>query len=214
MIQISYSLLLVQTSTPTDPVDLWNSLEIAKLIVSALTPVAVLVGGWWINRRLKKLEHSQWANQKLIEKRIEVFDQVAPLLNDLLCYFTYIGCWKDLSPPEVVDLKRRTDRLFYVNSPLFSIKLRKLYEQFTGLCFSTFNTWGQDAQLRTHSTRRLQAIGNGWQSDWDSYFSSENAPELVEIRSAYVALSSRLAQELGVGDMTETPVSPVPVNDR
>ena len=60
------------------PATLWNSLEVAKLLVSALTPLAVLTFGFWINRRLKRVEHLQWASQKVIEKRLVVFDQVAP----------------------------------------------------------------------------------------------------------------------------------------
>ena len=48
----------------------WNSLEVAKLGVAALTPIPVAAIGYRINRRLKSLEAAQWAQQKIIERRI------------------------------------------------------------------------------------------------------------------------------------------------
>jgi adenylate kinase family enzyme len=67
-------------STPAPPT-LWNSLEVAKLVASVLTPAAVAFFGMWLNRYLKRIEHFQWANQKAVEKRLEVYSELAPLLN-------------------------------------------------------------------------------------------------------------------------------------
>src|SRR6266851_310090 len=102
------------------PTPVWNSLEVAKLGVSTLTSVVVVLIGLVISRRLKRLEYLQWTNQKVTEKRIAVFDELAPQLNDLYCYFTFLGGWKDLTPVEVVGRKRKMDRMVYVNAPLFS----------------------------------------------------------------------------------------------
>ena len=71
----------------------WNSLEVTKLIVAALTPLAVLLG-IWVARATRRLEASQWVNQKLIEKRINLLEEILPRLNDLYCYFEWIGNWK------------------------------------------------------------------------------------------------------------------------
>lgn len=78
--------------------NLWTSLEIAKLAIEFLTPLAVIGIGLFINRRLKQIEHIQWSNQKIIEKRIELYDRLSPLLNRLLCFYTWIGYWRDISP--------------------------------------------------------------------------------------------------------------------
>jgi hypothetical protein len=77
----------------------WNSLEVAKFIVSIISPLILIFLGFWINRRIKHTEFLNWTNQKVIEKRIAIFDQIAPLLNDLYCFFMYIGHWKELTPP-------------------------------------------------------------------------------------------------------------------
>ncbi len=39
-----------------DPVSAWKSLEIAKLAVSVLTPVAIVILGFIFNKRLQTLE--------------------------------------------------------------------------------------------------------------------------------------------------------------
>ena len=88
---------------PESP-SIWNSLEVLKLIVSILTPAIIGILGVRFNRRLKELEHRQWTSQKVIEKRIQVYDSLVPHLNGIMCYFTYIGEWKDLTPPEVLKI--------------------------------------------------------------------------------------------------------------
>jgi hypothetical protein len=86
----------------TPPV--WNSLEVVKLLVAALTPIVVGVGGYWINRRLKSLEAAQWSQQKIVERRIQAYDELAPSVNRLFCFFAYLGSWKETKPSEVISL--------------------------------------------------------------------------------------------------------------
>jgi hypothetical protein len=182
------------------PTSLWNTLEIAKLIVSALTPLIVLTIGLWISRSLKRLEYHQWTNQKLTEKRIEVFEKLAPLLNDVLCYFTFVGCWKELKPPEVVQRKRSMDRIVHVNAPLFSEEFVRRYDEFITACYGTYSGWGQDAKLRTLSDRRRSAAGGSWDAAWDTCFADKNScsnPKVV--KSTYGLLMSCFSEELGVG---------------
>lgn len=69
----------------------WNSLEIAKLAVAALTPLVVAAIGLVVVRATKRIEAGQWINQKLVEKRIALLGDALPQLNDLYCYFVYVG---------------------------------------------------------------------------------------------------------------------------
>ena len=98
----------------------WNSLEVAKLAASATTPLLVLYIGLLIQRAVRRIEAVQWANRKVVEKRLEIYDQIAPILNDLLCYFAYVGNWKELSPPQMVSAKRMLDKQVHLAAPLFS----------------------------------------------------------------------------------------------
>ncbi len=188
----------------TQIISQWNNLELAKLIVGVLTPLSVVGLGFWVNRRLKKIEYLQWANQKVIEKRLKVYEEIAPLLNDILCYFTYIGCWKELTPPDVVQIKRKLDRIAYVNAPLLPPEFIGKYNEFMNLCFSTYSEWGRDALLRTQNGRRRQGYPGNWKVEWDSCFAPDNeVTEPAAIRKSYSDFLAFFASSLGVGVRSE-----------
>src|SRR5947207_10773523 len=110
--------------------DLTFRLELVKLAVSLLTPLLVALFGFTINRNLQRLTAAQWRNQKAVERRLTFFDQVAPWLNDVYCYVLQVGNWKELSPFEVIGLKRKLDKAFYVNAALFPSPLLRRYITF------------------------------------------------------------------------------------
>ena len=177
----------------------WNSLEAIKLIVSVLTPIILLLFGFWINRRIKRLESIQWANQKVTERRLRIFDELAPLLNDLLCYYTYIGLWKELTPPDVVSLKRKIDKIAYVNAPLFPAEFLTQFNNFMHKCYSTYAGWGEDAKLLSKFQRRKEAYGSEWKSDWETCFAEDQETNPNSIRQAYCDFMAYFSQALGVG---------------
>jgi len=179
--------------------EVWNGLEITKLIISALTPLIVFYLGIRISYRLKEIEHRQWANQQLIEKRLAVYDELVPLLNDIMCYFAYIGCWKELVPPQVVAGKRRVDRIAYINAPVFPSEFLIQYNQFIHLCYKTFRGWGKDAQLRTETTERQKAAGATWDAKWNSCFDTKDYPKPDEVRHGYAQFVAYMSEAVGVG---------------
>jgi hypothetical protein len=60
-------------------------LEYTKLAVSALTPILTGIIGLMALRLGNRLERSRQLNQTLLSKRLSVFDQIAPKLNDIFC---------------------------------------------------------------------------------------------------------------------------------
>jgi hypothetical protein len=175
----------------------WNWLEVAKFGTGLLTPAAVAALGVFIHRVTKRFEHLNWRSKKLIEKRLAVYDDLAPHFNDLLCYFTYVGCWKDLEPPAIVALKRTIDRKIHLAAPLFSESFFVACMGFQSLCFETYTGWGRDALLRTQFERRQQARENDWRADWNGCF-SESASDPKTIRLAYVEVMQLFAADIGV----------------
>jgi hypothetical protein len=63
-------------------------LDIVSLAVQALTPLAVVGLGFCLARLSRRVEAVQWANQTVVSRRVELFTQVAPKLNQLLCFAT------------------------------------------------------------------------------------------------------------------------------
>jgi hypothetical protein len=175
----------------------WNSLEIAKLLAGLLTPAALAAFGVYIHRVTKRFELLQWRSQKLTETRLKIYDDLAPQLNDLLCYFTYVGCWKDLDPPAVVALKRITDKKIFLASPLFSESFFSACMEFQNLCFEPYSGWGRDAMLRTQFQRRQEARPTDWKAEWNGCFST-SASDPKAIRNAYKKVMEAFATDIGV----------------
>ena len=150
----------------TQPQSVWNSLEIAKLAASLLTPLFLLFVGIWVSRLTERFKVTLWANQKVIEKRIDVYDKIAPMLNDLYCYFSYIGNWKEITPIQIIDIKRNLDKTFYIYAALFSPEFQKLYFTFIHLCFETYVGAGKNAKLRTYIANQFENRIKASQSKW------------------------------------------------
>lgn len=177
--------------------EMW--IRLVTALAAVAMPVVVAVLGFRLNRRIKLWEADQWRNQELIRARLEVYRLIAPDLNDLMCFFTFIGSWKELTPPDVVSKKRSLDRTFFSFQPLFSEDCGIAYQEFMSTCFSTYGVWGRDAQLLTSPTRRRTAEGVVWDPAWDSMFSAEGsseAEELRRVRDAHDALLQCLAADI------------------
>lgn len=172
-------------------------LEIAKIVVSALTPLTIACLGVFIHRLTKKYELIQWKNQKLIEKRLAVYEDLAPLLNDNLCYFTYVGCWKEKTPKDIINAKRIIDKKIYISAPLFSPAFFEACMKMQHLCYETFNGWGQDARLRTRFSRRKEHSAVEWNAEWDLLF-SENPIDSESVRKAYQKIMEIFSEEIGI----------------
>ncbi|HQU74847.1 MAG TPA: hypothetical protein PKV71_17550 [Calditrichia bacterium] len=184
---------------PESP-SIWNSLEVLKLIVSILTPAIIGILGVRFNRRLKELEHRQWTSQKVIEKRIQVYDSLVPHLNGIMCYFTYIGEWKDLTPPEVLKIKREADKIAHINAPLFPDDFIDSYNRFIEAGFRMFGKFGQDAKLRTDFQNRMPLLGEKWQTEWEQLFCEpDQITDRGEVRRLYNQTVAYMAKALDLG---------------
>lgn len=180
-----------------NPASPWNSLEIAKLAVGLISALVFLYLGVRVNRAAVHFQTSQWINQKIIEKRLELFDKIAPLLNDLYCYYVRVGGWRAQTPPEIIEIKRNLDRLISVNAPLFSSEFRRIYDKYMELCFDMMAHGSDSARLRTLTEMRDTLPG--WQPEWRALFAGpDTCPPPYEVLAAHEALMACFAQELGI----------------
>jgi hypothetical protein len=192
----------------------WTWLEVAKLVAGLFTPGALAILGIHIHRITKRVEHIQWRNQKLIEKRLAVYDELAPLLNDLLCYFTYVGCWKELDPPVVISMKRQVDKKVHLAATLFSAEWFAACEAYQKLCFEAYRGWGRDAALRTNYQRRQEARARDWNIEWNNYF-SDAVSDPKAVRKAYNRVMEAFARDIGMNSAFSPPVSyQIPIDIR
>lgn len=179
----------------------WSSLEIVRLAVDILTPLSVTALGWLISRRLKRLELVQWTNQKLIEKRLDIYDRIAPLLNRLLCFYTWVGDWKDISPDEVIRTKRELDKTLHLYRHLFDDGVYLAYQDFMRALFETHAGAGLDAKIRSHIESpdgdRARHGSQAWQAAWAQRFSTADVVDRAEVRRLYLRIMATLRTALG-----------------
>jgi len=181
----------------------WNWLEVAKLAIAVMTPLSVVAFGWFISRRLKRFELLQWSNQKLIEKRIAIYDQVGPPLNQLYCFYSWVGSWKETSPADVLRLKRELDQKMYVYGHLFEGELLRAYQNFMHTLFETYQGVGVDAKIRSvvrgPEGDRSTHLSEAWKPEWDTRFADPSREaSLAEVRSKYNTLIREFSQSWGV----------------
>jgi len=169
-------------------------------VSSAITPIAVVAVGFVLAKRPA-------SSEELLRARVEYYKVLAPLLNRIMCYVTFIGTWRDIPPTGVIDIKRRLDEQFFCAAPLFHEDVRRRYDEFMKACFRPFGRWGADAQLRTSAYQRRRAWrGTGdaaWQPAWDAMFAIEDTQEisgaeLADIRRKHDALIAGLVQDLDI----------------
>jgi hypothetical protein len=178
----------------------WNSVQVWTLVVDALTPITVAGLGVFVARAGKRLERVQWANQTVITRRLDIFGEVAPKLNRLLCFATFVGGWKEIEPRQAIGLKREIDETMYANRVLFSNELFEAYREFMAALFAMYATTDADAHLRAPIASEWGDRRNmrWWSNPMAGLFSTDQACDMDEIQAAYERLGERFRADLYV----------------
>jgi hypothetical protein len=201
------------SEAPVSQASTWNSLEVVQLVVSSATPVAVAALGIWVARATKHADeralvaarsaaNAEWANRRAVERLLELHKDMAPLLNDLMCFFRLIGHFREIDPPVAVAKKRQIDRIFFTNKHLFSSSFEEKYKRFMESCFAQWQSAGHDARIRASAGRLRAERGPNapWEDDWDQLF--EAMPDKRELRreqqKLYDELMMAFSAELGL----------------
>lgn len=181
----------------------WSiAFEVIRVIIAASGPAVVAYVGLVLNRRLKSIDQAQWQNRKIIELRLDVYKDVSPKLNSLYCYCRWIGDWKETSPPEIVRMKRQTDKTVNVYRHLFDDRLYEAYNAFIHTVFQTYNDPGEDAKIRCQivgklGDRRAHYTGD-WKPGWDEMFAIGNVAPEGDVEAAYGRLMAAFRASIGL----------------
>ena len=177
---------------------LWDSLKIPILIVAILGPVIIIILAIRFNRFKKRLIGQYQSNQKLIEKRIEVYERIGPKLNDLLGFFCYTGDWKDFTPMDIMRLKRELDKDITINTPLFSEDLHERYDAFVRLCFVAHAGWEHQEKIKAQYAMRKEHMPE-WNEEWVPFFDTNNVVEGIKMKERYDELMEYFKKEVNIG---------------
>lgn len=168
----------------------WSSLEIAKIAVSLITPVLVLILGIAINNSIKTAERST-------SLRSEIYKTVGGDLNDIYSYLAFVGGWKDFTPIEIIEKKRSVDKAIYTYKPFFSNELFSTYQQFMNEAFAAYGGAGNDARIRSDiktSDGDRTIHSKEWKAEWEDRFTKERNKQAQ--MEAYNHFLEQLARDL------------------
>lgn len=172
-------------TAPTHSSSRWNSLEVAKLIVPLVGSFIVSLVIFGVGESYKKSQDAQQSLERklsedrakeqrafeieqnhareleirLVQKRVELWDFLAPRMNDVYAYLLYVGHWKDLKAQDVIAKKREMDHIIYSYRPFFSDDFFKAYVAFTDAAYEQYGGWRNDARLKTTVAHRDETDG-------------------------------------------------------
>lgn len=174
-----------------------NIIEVAKILLSFITPVIVLILGVWAKKIATKHEKRLSLNDKIIEKRVAIYEEIGKDLNDIYTFLLQIGNWKDFTPAQIVQKKRNVDKIMYVNRPYWSNKAFSAYMSFMSSGFEMFTGVGEDAKLKT-ITYQFKSLPN-WEDDWQKFFFEEGYDN-NNIVLNYQSLMKEFSEQFGFVD--------------
>lgn len=173
--------------------------DVLQAISAASVPVILGIVGIVVTKRQNR-------SSELVKARLDYYRLIAPKLNLLMSYITYIGRWRDQSPSDIIELKRKLDEEFFVAAPLFSSEVSKAYGDLMTLSFKTFGEWGQDARILSSGYQRRESWRGHWDTEWNSFFTIPDNAEtsrdsLTTYRKKYDALLAAMVKDI---DITRT----------
>jgi hypothetical protein len=154
----------------------WTSLEVTKLIVAILTPVTVAYFGYLFQQQITNqnsiaqqqiaIQTREWqSQQRLLERRLQVYDAIRVELNRIYCFIEDVGTWKDDTPATVVRYKRDIDQTMYSQSALWSADTVQAYKSYMDAAFEPYQGIGVDAKIKTSAWQKKVGVP-GWQEAW------------------------------------------------
>ena len=176
---------------------IWDSLKIPIMIMATLAPIVIAFLAIRFNRTIKRLKKKHQTNQRRIEKRIEIYDRIGPKLNDLFCFYCYNGNWKEITPIDIIRLKKELDKDMNVYSPLFSNNISEKYDDFMRLCFVSFSGWEHKEKIKSLYEIR-QEHNVEWNDDWIQFFDTNNVIEGIKMKESYNELIEYFKKDLSL----------------
>jgi hypothetical protein len=133
-------------------------------------------------------------DERVIEKRVEVYESISNELNDIYVFLMQVGHWKELTPQDIIHKKRYVDKTMYISRPYWSGKMFDGYMKFMSAGFDVWNDYTEDAKIRT-SSRQFERLPN-WNDSWKSFF-TKNELDMDEVSRSYLELIEMFSEQFG-----------------
>lgn len=169
----------------------WNSLEIAKLCAGLLTPLLVALFGFLIQQQLAEQSRLWQLEQRLADRRLQVYDSVRNELNRTYCFIEDVGTWKEDNPETVIAYKRMVDRAMHTQRAVWATDTFQAYLDYINAAFETYKGGaGNDAKLKTTDLQKKDGIP-GWTTDWSGRLTGKRDADHRKRYDTLIDLMSR-----------------------
>lgn len=197
------AVLLAVAATPSPlPVPGADGPDVATIVLTGLVTLVIGTIGAILGITI---ERRKAESQALVAKRIQIYDDIAPRINAIVCFYSCVGDWKRMAPQDVLAHKRAVDRTMNINHALVSASTLSAHKAFMAEFFQTWIARGQDARLRADLLFLQDEWGRQWRRSWTPRISSvqpedrDSRRALAESqRAAYDAFLLALARDIGV----------------
>ena len=169
-------------------------MEIAKLALSLLTPFTIAVVGYFIQRTLAKQTRSWKVQERIADKRVQIYESIAEDLNKIYCYVMDVGDFKNETPDTIIAAKRNVDKYMYMYQAIWPEETFKHFEEYTKSSFATYQGAGEDAKIRAGSLEKKSAHnkrGEEWLAKWENRFTEKRDPDHQKKYQVLMNLISR-----------------------
>jgi hypothetical protein len=177
----------VLADAPRSP---WNSLEVAKLFASLLTPIVVALVGYIVQQQIAEQGRSWQSQQRIVERRLQVYDTIRNELNRIYCFVEDIGTWKEDNPETVIGFKRHIDQAMHSQRALWARQTFQAYLDYMNTAFATFQGIGTDAKIKTNDYEKKIGISN-WKREWSERLTGTRDQKHRENYDRFINLISR-----------------------
>ncbi|TJW89452.1 MAG: hypothetical protein E5V92_03500 [Mesorhizobium sp.] len=167
----------------------WNSLEVVKLCASLLTPIVIALIGYFVQQQLAVQSRAWQSQQRILERRLQIYDAISGDLNRIYCFVDDVGTWKEDNPETIISYKRAIDRKMFSQQAIWSRDVFKAYNDYMNAAFKTYQGVGTDAQIRTTDAQKKSLLG--WKPEWSARLTEETGREHNEVYLKLMELMSR-----------------------
>ncbi|HLL69791.1 MAG TPA: hypothetical protein VK363_00070 [Pyrinomonadaceae bacterium] len=169
-------------------------MEVVKLLASLLIPLSIALVGFLVQRALAAQSRSWKSHDRIVEKRIEVYEKIAEDLNRIYCYVMDVGTFRGETPDTIIAAKRNVDKFMYIYQAIWSEDTFRAFEEYQASAFATYQGIGEDAGIRSPFEEKRVARerrNEAWLAGWNERFTGERDPKHGEKYRELVRLLSR-----------------------
>jgi len=144
-------------------------------LAAFLSPVLVLLLGIWIKIDLLRKKQNYSCAERLVGRRIDLYDEMGYKINAIYAYIQRVGKWKDTSPKTIIEYKRYVDEKMHSYQPIWSEATFQAYIAYMDSAFSTHSGHGEDAKIKSSAKERKDCFsGEGWVEAWNNSFTGKH----------------------------------------